>query len=49
MGQHHQEESEGIQAEEGAGPRHHRLAQRPQQHHWDVLTEEADRCRQKLL
>ena len=49
MGQHHQEESEGRQAEEGGGPRHHRLAQRPIQHHRDVLTDEADSRRQKLL
>ena len=53
MGQHHQEKSEGRQAEEGegggggVGPRHHRLAQHPRQHHRDVLTDEADRRQQK--
>ena len=31
------------------GPRHHRLAQRPRQHHRDVLTDEADSRRRKLL
>ena len=48
---HHQEkESEGRQAEEGGkGPRHHRLAQRPQQHRRDVWSEEADKCPRKLL
>ena len=49
MGQHHQEESEGRQAEEEGVARHHRLAQRPRQHHWDVLTDEADSRRRKLL
>ena len=49
MRQHHQEESEGRRAEEGGGPRHHRLAQRARQHHRDVLTDEADSCRRKLL
>ena len=29
--------------------RHHRLAQRPRQHYQDVLTDEADRRRRKLL
>ena len=33
----------------GGGPRHHRLAQRPRQHHRDVLTDEADSRRRKLL
>ena len=53
MGQHHQEESEGRQAGGGGGgcggPRHHRLEQRPRQHHRDVLTDEADSRRRKLL
>ena len=31
------------------GPRHHHFAQCPQQHHLDVLTDEADRCRQELF
>ena len=48
-GQHHQEESEGRQAEERGGPRHHCPAQRPRQHHRDVLTDEADSRRRKLL
>ena len=29
--------------------RHHHLAQHPRQHHWDVLTDEADSRRRKLL
>ena len=33
----------------GGGSLHHCLAQRPLQHHWDILADEADRCRQKLL
>ena len=33
----------------GGWPRHHRLAQRPRQHHRDVLTDEADSRRRKLL
>ena len=33
----------------GGGPRHHRPAQRPRQHHRDVLTDEADSRRRKLL
>ena len=49
VGQHHQEESEGRQAEEWGGPRHNRLAQRPRQHNRDVLTDEADSRRRKLL
>ena len=31
------------------GSRHHRLAQHPRQHHRDILTDEADRRRRKLL
>ena len=33
----------------GRGPCHHRPAQRPRQHHRDVLTDEADSRRRKLL
>ena len=33
----------------GGGPCHHRPAQRPRQHHWDVLTDEADSHWRKLL
>ena len=33
----------------GGGPRHYRLAQHPRQHHWNILTDEVDRCQRKLL
>ena len=33
----------------GGGPRHHHLEQRPREHHRDVLTDEADSRRRKLL
>ena len=33
----------------GRGPCHHRLAQRPIQHHRDVLADEADKRQRKLL
>ena len=31
------------------GARPHSLAQRPEQHHRDILTGKSDRCRRKLL
>ena len=40
-------ESDCRQADRGA--HHHCLTQRPQKHRRDILTEEADRCRRKLL
>ena len=47
MGQKHQKECEGRQAEEGGGGRGgagHHLAQRPQQYRRDIITKEADKC-----
>ena len=43
VGQHHQEQKESRQAEEGEAPRSNPLAQRPQQHRQDNSTEQADR------